>query len=106
MSFRYPRKFGNLFAVTTLDYLSQMANQILQDFTLANDAAALAHEVANALEQYTVAQTARSSIWANVVDGYGSQLMMDDANVPSLLALPYLDSSPDATLYARTRSFV
>lgn len=31
---------------------------------------------------------------------------MDDANVPSLLALPYLDSSPDAALYARTRSFV
>jgi uncharacterized protein len=31
---------------------------------------------------------------------------MDDANVPSLLALPYLRSSPDASLYARTRSFV
>jgi meiotically up-regulated gene 157 (Mug157) protein len=31
---------------------------------------------------------------------------MDDANVPSLLALPYLHSSPDAALYARTREFV
>jgi meiotically up-regulated gene 157 (Mug157) protein len=31
---------------------------------------------------------------------------MDDANVPSLLALPYLESSPDAALYARTRAFV
>ena len=31
---------------------------------------------------------------------------MDDANAPSLLSLPYLDSSPDAALYARTRSFV
>jgi meiotically up-regulated gene 157 (Mug157) protein len=31
---------------------------------------------------------------------------MDDANVPSLLALPYLQSSPDAALYARTREFV
>jgi meiotically up-regulated gene 157 (Mug157) protein len=31
---------------------------------------------------------------------------MDDANVPSLLGLPYLQSSPDAALYARTRSFV
>ena len=31
---------------------------------------------------------------------------MDDANVPSLLGLPYLQSSPDPALYARTRSFV
>jgi meiotically up-regulated gene 157 (Mug157) protein len=31
---------------------------------------------------------------------------MDDANVPSLLSLPYLDSSPDSALYERTRKFV
>ena len=31
---------------------------------------------------------------------------MDDANVPSLLGLPYLDRSPDPALYARTRAFV
>ena len=31
---------------------------------------------------------------------------MDDANAPSLLSLPYLDSSPDAETYARTRAFV
>jgi len=30
---------------------------------------------------------------------------MDDANVPSLLSLPYLESSPLASLYARTRAF-
>ena len=30
---------------------------------------------------------------------------MDDANVPSLLGLPYLSSSHDAALYARTRAF-
>src|SRR5579875_2776219 len=31
---------------------------------------------------------------------------MDDANVPSLLGLPYLNASPDPALYARTRAFV
>jgi meiotically up-regulated gene 157 (Mug157) protein len=31
---------------------------------------------------------------------------MDDANAPSLLSLPYLESSPDPTIYARTRKFV
>jgi meiotically up-regulated gene 157 (Mug157) protein len=57
-----------------------------------------ASEVTSALEQHAVAQTAQGSIWAYEVNGYGSQLLMDDANVPSLLSLPYLDSSPDAAL--------
>jgi meiotically up-regulated gene 157 (Mug157) protein len=97
---------SNLFAVTALGYLAQMANSILHDSSLANEAAALAGEVASALKQHGIAQTAQGTIWAYEVDGYGSQLLMDDANVPSLLGLPYLASSPDAALYARTRSFV
>jgi uncharacterized protein len=97
---------SNLFAVTTLGYLAQMANEILHDSTLANEANALSGELKKALQQHAVAQTAVGTIWAYEVDGYGSQLLMDDANVPSLLALPYINSSPDAALYARTRSFV
>jgi uncharacterized protein len=97
---------SNLFAVTALGHLSQMAHQVLHDETLANEAAALAAEVASALRQYAVAQTGQGAIWAYEVDGYGSHLLMDDANVPSLLALPYLESSPDAVLYSRTRGFV
>ncbi len=46
-------------------------------------------------------------IYAFEVDGYGSAYFMDDANVPSLLSLPYLgyvDASDET--YQRTRSFV
>jgi meiotically up-regulated gene 157 (Mug157) protein len=97
---------SNLFAVTALSQLSQMADRILHDANLANKATALAIEVKGALQQHAIAQTPEGSIWAYEVDGYGSQLLMDDANVPSLLALPYLESSPDAALYRRTRSFI
>jgi uncharacterized protein len=97
---------SNLFAVATLGYLAQMANKILHDSALANEADALSGEVKKALQQHAVAQTTEGNIWAYEVDGYGSRLLMDDANVPSLLALPYIHSSPDAALYARTRSFV
>ena len=66
----------------------------------------LADEVAAALRQHAIVPTSGGTIWAYEVDGFGGQVLMDDANAPSLLSLPYLDSSPDAALYARTRSFV
>jgi len=96
---------SNLFAATSLSHLAEMSHAVLHDEALANEATALAGEVRRALRQYAVAQTTEGSIWAYEVDGYGSRLLMDDANVPGLLGLPYLDSSPDAALYARTRNF-
>lgn len=97
---------SNLFAVTSLRQLAKMASVILQDNALAQDAEALASEVAAALQQYGIANTAAGTIWAYEVDGFGSQVLMDDANAPGLLSLPYLESSPDAALYARTRAWV
>jgi uncharacterized protein len=97
---------ANLFAVTSLRQLAAMSNSILRDPARANQASALADEVENALRQHAIVSTAAGTIWAYEIDGYGGQVLMDDANVPSLLGLPYLDSSPDSALYARTRSFV
>ncbi len=97
---------SNLFAVTSLRQMASMAHALVKDDALANEAEELATEVESALLQYAVAKTAQGTIWAYEVDGFGSQLLMDDANVPSLLALPYLAGSPDAGLYARTRQFV
>jgi meiotically up-regulated gene 157 (Mug157) protein len=97
---------SNLFAVTSLRQLAEMSHTILDDDALANDASSLAGEVEQALGQYAVATTPMGTIWAYEVDGFGSQLLMDDANVPSLLGLPYLESSPNAGLYARTRAFL
>ena len=97
---------SNLFAVTSLRQLAEMAHATLHDDTHAGNASSLADEVAVALEQHAVANTPQGTIWAFEVDGFGSQVLMDDANVPSLLGLPYLRSSPDAARYARTRAFV
>ncbi|MGA2250856.1 glycoside hydrolase family 125 protein [Terracidiphilus sp.] len=97
---------SNLFAVTSLRQLAEMANAILHDATLAQRASSLADEVEAALRQHAIATTPQGAIWAYEVDGFGGQVLMDDANVPSLLALPYINSSPDAALYARTRAFV
>jgi uncharacterized protein len=97
---------SNLFAVTSLRQLAEMSSAILHDSALAQSALSLADEVEAALHKHAIASTPQGTIWAYEVDGFGGQVLMDDANVPSLLALPYLNSSPDPALYARTRAFV
>jgi hypothetical protein len=97
---------SNLFAVTSLRQLADMAELIVKDANMAAEARALAKEVEVALRQYAIVDTSAGSIWSYEVDGYGGRVLMDDSNVPSLLGLPYLESSPDAALYERTRSFV
>ena len=97
---------ANLFAVTSLRQLAELATSVLRDKGLADSATLIAAEVEAALKVYGTAHTPQGDIWAYEVDGFGGQNLMDDANVPSLLGLPYLDASPDAALYARTRSFV
>lgn len=48
-----------------------------------------------------------SEVWAYEVDGRGAALFMDDANVPSLLSLPYLGCvDPGDPLYRATRAAV
>ncbi|WP_235011323.1 glycoside hydrolase family 125 protein [Bryocella elongata] len=97
---------SNLFAVTSLQQLAKMANDILFDAAMANQATALANEVSAALKEHAIVDTPQGTVWAYEVDGFGGQVLMDDANVPSLLGLPYIESSPDVSLYLRTRSML
>lgn len=96
---------ANLFAVVSLRQLVEMANAVLHDPALANEAKALADEVATALNKHARLRTPQGEVWAYEVDGFGNQLFMDDANAPSLLSLPYLNvCAVDEPLYRRTRA--
>lgn len=47
------------------------------------------------------------TIYAFEVNGFGSYNLMDDANVPSLLSLPYLSPNfTNASVYAQTRQYI
>lgn len=86
---------ANLFAVTTLRELAQVANEARKDSALANDATALANEVAAAVAQHgTMRLPDGREVWAYEVDGYGNAIFMDDANVPSLSSLAWLGCVP------------
>lgn len=50
---------------------------------------------------------AGAAVWAYEVDGLGGAVRMDDANAPSLLALPYLGACrPDDPRYLATRRWI
>ncbi|WP_448662949.1 glycoside hydrolase family 125 protein [Sphingomonas sp. CJ20] len=95
---------ANYFAVTALNELAVVANAARQDAALANDATALADEVAAALIDYgTMRLRDGREVMAYEVDGFGNAIFMDDANVPSLSSLAYLGCvHPANPLWRRT----
>jgi meiotically up-regulated gene 157 (Mug157) protein len=95
----------NMFAVASLRQLAEMADNILHDTVVASGCRSLALEVERALSEYGRVRDEIGQIWAYEVDGFGNQLLMDDANLPSLLGLPYLGCcSADDPISRRTRS--
>ena len=99
---------SNFMAVTSLKKAAEILTSVNQRADLAAQCTALADEVHNALRQYAVYQHPKyGPIYAFEVDGFGNQLIMDDANVPSLLAMPYLgDVDINDPIYQNTRRFV
>lgn len=98
---------SNMFAVTALRSLAELSNGIWNQ-DLAREASLLADDIESALKTYaTAAHGEHGQIYAYEVDGFGNQLFMDDANVPSLLSLPYLGcAAANDPIYQNTRRFV
>lgn len=97
---------ANLFAQAMLQRLAHMA-QTTGRQALANRARALADEILGGVRRFGIVHTEQfGEIYAYETDGLGHHLLMDDANIPSLLSLPYLGvCAPDDPLYLRTRAF-
>jgi meiotically up-regulated gene 157 (Mug157) protein len=99
---------SNHFAVVSLFQVAEMVREIRGETGFPRECEDLATEVKEALREYAVvSHPVHGEVWAYEVDGFGNRHHMDDANVPSLLSLPYLGASlPDDALYRRTRAFV
>ena len=99
---------SNFFAVTSLRKAAEILKTVNNNKELAYECTALADEVEDALKKYAIYNhPTYGPIYAFEVDGFGNQLLMDDANVPSLLAMPYLgDVDINDPIYQNTRKFV
>jgi len=99
---------ANMFAVVALDHVAELAHAIYHDPELGRKARALRAEIEFGIQTYGVVEHPRHGrIYAYETDGFGNHTLMDDANVPSLLSIPYLGYRPaDDEVYQNTRRFV
>ena len=98
---------SNMFAVVALGYLEEMEREIFHNEELAEKAKALKEEGQEAIE--TIGKTFTEEfgmVYAYETDGYGMYNLMDDANVPSLLAMSYLGYEGEPEVSSNTRRFL
>ena len=99
---------SNFMAVNSLKKAAEILDKVNGREDMASECMLLADEVEAALKKYAVVEHPEfGKIYAYEVDGFGSHFLMDDANVPSLLAMSYLGDVPvDDPIYLNTRKFV
>jgi meiotically up-regulated gene 157 (Mug157) protein len=98
---------ANALAAVSLERLASMLETTGADGRLANDARGLAAQIhAGILRHGIVDVPGAGRIFAYETDGLGNHVLLDDANVPNLISLPYIDfCAADDPVYVATRSW-
>ncbi|MDR1499492.1 MAG: glycoside hydrolase family 125 protein [Tannerellaceae bacterium] len=99
---------SNLFAVTSLRQAASIVRAVGGSGELAASCDALAAVVEAAVVKHgIVGHPEYGRVYAYEVDGFGNYICMDDANIPSLLSLPYLGCVDMADpVYRATRRLI
>ena len=102
---------ANMFAVVALGYVAEMSSALWREnegaTELASKATRLAFEINEGIRTHGIVDHPDlGRIYAYEVDGLGGFLLMDDANIPSLLSAPYLGYEYDPEVYANTKRFI
>jgi meiotically up-regulated gene 157 (Mug157) protein len=97
----------NMFASVVMRDLSALERDVWHDSRMSANAWGLSVEIQRGIEQYGTLELAPfGRIYAYEVDGRGHANVMDDANIPSLLSIPYFGYLPKTnSLYLATRKF-
>lgn len=97
----------NMFATTVMRRLADIEREVYHNQHQSNEASRLADQIQRGVEQNGVVfLPGFGRIYAYEVDGIGHANLMDDANVPSLLSIPYFGYvSNHDSIYTATRRF-
>lgn len=95
---------SNMFAAVVLGYAAEM----LGECEMTDDILKLKKDIETGIEKYAVVEHEKfGKVYAYEVDGFGNYLLRDDANIPSLLSIPYLGyKTADDDIYKNTRKLL
>ncbi|MBU3136898.1 glycoside hydrolase family 125 protein [Clostridium gasigenes] len=99
---------ANMFATVVLRYIEEISEVIYKDLNLKEKANSLRLQIEEGIEKFGIVHNEEfGDIYAYEADGLGNYNFMDDANVPSLLSIPYLEfRGIDDEIYQNTRKFI
>jgi meiotically up-regulated gene 157 (Mug157) protein len=99
---------SEMMAVVALGELEEIERDVYRNLIKANRAHTLREEVQAGIQTYGEIFTPNYGyVYAYEVDGLGNSVLMDDANIPSLLSAPYIGyTKPDSYIYKNTRKFL
>ncbi len=99
---------SNMFAVTILGFMKEITETFYKDSTLLERIDNLRGEIEDGIKKFgIVSQEGFGEIYAYETDGLGNYNLMDDANVPSLMSIPWLGYSEKSDrIYQNTRRFI
>lgn len=99
---------GNMFCSVVLGYLKEIVELVYQDEYLQERIVDLKFQIDYGIELFGIVRHPKyGKIYAYETDGYGNHVLMDDANVPSLLSIPYLGfADANDEIYKNTRAFI
>lgn len=93
------------YLASTSEIMSKLKSD--QASSLAKQMSDLSKSIQDAIETHaTVNHPKYGKIYAFEVDGFGSQNIMDDANIPSLLSAPFNTYPVNKETYANTRELI
>ncbi|MBQ5956832.1 MAG: glycoside hydrolase family 125 protein [Clostridia bacterium] len=99
---------SNMMATVAMSRLEEILEKVYRDSRTAREAKTLADEIEEGIRRFGIVEDPDfGKVFAYETDGLGNYVMMDDANSPSLLSVPYIGyRSPDDELYVNTRKLI
>ena len=99
---------SNIFASISMKQLSEIYKEQKIDELFSEKCLEMSIEIDNSVKKHAIKEHLDfGKIYSYEIDGFGNNLYMDDANVPSLMSLAYLDSKfKDDKIYLNTRKFL
>ena len=99
---------SEMFAVVILGYMSEMLKSVCGNKEFAKECEKLKNEIDSGIKKFGMVKHEKyGKIYACETDGMGHYSMIDDANIPSLLSIPYIGYADiEDETYQNTRKFL